>query len=332
MTDVGVTIAIVTYKSADLTIDCLRSIEVERSTPGLDIRVMVVDNASGDAPKISQAIVTNRWSSWVELVIAPKNGGFAYGNNLAFRRAYDDGPPAYFHLLNPDTRVLKGAIGELVHFLEAHPSVGIAGSSLKNQDGGDLSFAFRFPSILTELESGLQFRVAARILKPWAGTIEAGPDPQRVDWVAGASMLIRRSVLDSIGGFDENYFLYFEETDFCFRAKKAGFSTWHVPGSHVVHISGQSTKVTDHKAAPKRFPTYWFESRCRYFVATYGIRYAIACDVTAMLAHGFGSLKHFALRRKDPRIPRFLTDLARHSSLWPQNRKVAPVKSFVPHS
>ena len=110
MNQINVAIAIVSYRSAELTISCLRSIEAERSTHGLRIRVVVVDNASGDAPAIAEAIEANAWSSWVTLFLAPRNGGFAYGNNLAFRMARDAGPLDYFHMLNPDTLVRKGAI------------------------------------------------------------------------------------------------------------------------------------------------------------------------------------------------------------------------------
>src|SRR4026208_586369 len=93
MNDVRVTIAIVTYRSAELTINCLRSIEVERSVTGLRISAIVVDNASGYAPTIAQAIAANGWSSWTTLIESPINGGFSYGNNLAFQRAYQEGPP-----------------------------------------------------------------------------------------------------------------------------------------------------------------------------------------------------------------------------------------------
>src|SRR6185503_20059933 len=155
MPDIEVVVAIVTYKSAELTIECLRSIDSERATPGLKIRVVVVDNASGDAPSITQAIAANAWASWVHLIEAPKNGGFAYGNNLALRAAYEANPPLYFFLLNPDTRVIKGAIGTLVQFLETHPQVGIAGGSVENSEGELGPFAFRFPSLLSELERGL---------------------------------------------------------------------------------------------------------------------------------------------------------------------------------
>jgi N-acetylglucosaminyl-diphospho-decaprenol L-rhamnosyltransferase len=330
MSEIGVTVAIVSYKSAALTIDCLRSIQAERSTPGLHIRVIVVDNASNDAPLIAEAIAANGWSSWVTLVEAPRNGGFAYGNNVAFQTAYDDEPPAYLHMLNPDTIVRKGAVAALVRFLETHPEVGIAGSSFENRDGSEWPIAFRFPSLLSELEEGLHLGAASRMLRHWIVARRMPSVPTPIDWVPGASMMIRRAVVDAIGGLDENYFLYFEETDFCLRARKAGFPTWYVPESRVMHIAGQSTKVTERNAVPKRLPAYWFESRRRYFAANHGVRYAMAADVVALLAHALGSLKRAAQRRKNVGIPHFLTDLIRHSVLWPRNRKLAATKHFIP--
>ena len=329
MKEIDVAIAIVTYKSAQLTIDCLRSIEPERSTEGIRIRVIVVDNASGDAPAIAEAIRRNSWSSWVTLVRAPRNGGFAYGNNLAFRLAHNEGPPDYFHLLNPDTQVRKGAIGALVRFLEARPDVGIVGSSFENLDGSDWPMAFRFPSILSEIEGGLQLSLASRILQRWVVAVEMSSVPQPIDWLPGASMMIRPSVFEAIGGFDETYFLYFEETDFCFRAKKAGYSTWYVPESRVMHIAGASTKVTGCNAGSKRLPSYWFESRRRYFTASYGTARAIAVDAVAVLAHAIGHLKRIAQRRTDRSVPYFLRDLAYHSVLWPRNRKFRATRPEV---
>src|SRR5271167_4362998 len=329
MTATGVTVAIVSYKSALLTIDCLRSIDAERSTPGVCIRAIVVDNASGDAPAIAEAIEANSWSTWVTLVRAPRNGGFSYGNNLAFQRAHDDRPPDYFHLLNPDTLVRKGAIGALVRFLEAHPDVSIVGSSFENLDGSDWPIAFRFPSILSELESGLQLGFASRILRRWVVAVEMSFDPQPVDWLPGASMMVRPSVYEAIAGFDETYFLYFEETDFCFRAIKAGYSTWYVPESRVMHIAGQSTKVTGSHAGSKRLPSYWFDSRRRYFMTSYGTARAMAVDVVAILAHAIGNLKRIVQRRTDRGVPHFLKDLVYQSSLWPGNRKYETTKSYV---
>jgi GT2 family glycosyltransferase len=320
MLKLDVATVIVSYQSAGLTIESLSSVQSERSTSDLQLRAIVVDNASGDLPAIAEAVEANGWSSWVTLIQTPKNGGFGYGNNVGIERAYADGVPAYVYLLNPDAAVRPGAIGSLVRFLEAHPSVGIAGSSFENLDGSDWPIAFRFPNLLSELNDGLQIGLVSRLLQRWVVAREMTKTPQPVDWICGASMMIRPEVLAAIGGFDENYFLYFDETDFCRRAKHHGFSTWYVPESRVMHNAGQSTKVTDLKSGPKRLPAYWFESRRRYFAMTFGIGYAVAVDIVALVARSLGWLKQTALGRSRSLIPHFIRDLARHSVAWPQNR------------
>lgn len=329
MQDIDVAVVIVTYKCASLTIDCLRSIASDRSDPNVRIRVFVIDNASGDSAAIAQAIASNHWSSWVTLVTAPINGGFAYGNNLGIETAYADGTPSYFYLLNPDAQVRSSGIGSLVRFLEAHPTVGIAGSSFENLDGSDWPYAFRFPTLMSEVLQGIDVGVVSRLFQRWVVAREMTKMPQPTDWICGASMMIRPSVFASIGGMDENYFLYFEETDFCNRAKRAGFSTWYVPESRVMHILGQSTSVTDTRTGPKRLPAYWFESRRRYFVMTYGVGRAIAIDIAALIANSVGLIKRIARRRNRP-VPHYIRDLVRHSILWPKNRNMPAIRSFQP--
>ena len=319
MAKIDVAVVIVTYKCAPLTIESLQSVAAERSAAGFHIRAVVVDNASGDAPCIAEAIESNGWRTWVTLVIAPKNGGFAYGNNVGIARAYEDQVPSYVYLLNPDAQVRSGAIGSLVRFLESHPEVGIAGGSFENLDGSDWPIAFHFPSLMGELLQGMELGPLIRLFKRWMVAQFMTKVPQSIDWISGASMLIRPAVLKSIGGMDENYFLYFEETDFCYRAKQAGFATWYVPESLVMHIGGQSTPVTDETTRQRRLPSYWFESRRRFFAMTYGIGHAIAIDVVALLACSIGLVKRILLGR--PTTPYFLRDLVRHSIIWPRNRK-----------
>jgi N-acetylglucosaminyl-diphospho-decaprenol L-rhamnosyltransferase len=321
MSNISVAVVIVTYKSADLTIDCLRSIQGERLTSQLHISAVIIDNSAEDYPIVLQAIEENKWSDWVELARTPKNGGFAYGNNFGVRLASRAGLPDYVHLLNPDTIVRKGAIDTLVGFLKSHCEVGIAGSGFENLDGSDWPIAFRFPTLFSEIEQGLQLGLVTRVLRSWVVARTMSTEPERVDWVPGASMMIRKHVFDALGGLDENYFLYFEETDFCARAAKLGFETWYVPQSRVMHIAGQSTKVTERNAASKRLPSYWFESRRRYFLVTYGLRYAVLTDIVAVFAHCVGFFKRFTFRQVDRGIPHFISDLIRYSVLWPKNRK-----------
>ena len=324
-----IAVVIVTYKSAMLTIEALRSILAEMSTPGLNIRAIVVDNASGDGPIIARAIEANGWSAWASLVVAPHNGGFAYGNNRGIEHAYRTGNPDYLFLLNPDAQVRPGAIGALVRFMEKRRDVGIAGSSFENADGSDWPMAFRFPSLFGELNEGLAFGMVSRLLHRWVVPRVMTKVSQPVDWICGASMLIRAEVFAAIGGLDENYFLYYEETDFCRRAKTAGFPTWYVPEARVMHIAGQSTQVTDPTIAPRRLPGYWFESRRRYFVVTYGVAHAIAIDVVTVLAWTLGKLKRLVLRTGQPGIPHYIRDLARYSVLWSGNRDVPPPQSHA---
>lgn len=323
MTRLDVVVAIVTYKSADLTVACIRSIEVERAASKLAISVVVVDNVSGDAPVIAQAIADNHWNAWVKLVVAPKNGGFAYGNNVAIGEAARMGPPRYCHLLNPDTELRSGAIDTLVSFLDQNASVGIVGSSFENLDGSDWPIAFRFPTLLSEVESGLQTGTVSGILSRWVVARQMGKSAEPIDWVPGASMMVRWQVIERIGGLDENYFLYFEETDFCHRSSRAGFQTWYVPASRVMHIAGQSTKVTERDAKVKRLPAYWFESRRRFFATTYGLGYAMATDLAALAAHGLGLLKRLLLGRGHEAVPHFIRDLWTYSVLRPCNRCTA---------
>jgi len=330
MRDLDIGIIIVSYRSADLTVDCLRSLELEQSTPGLNIRTVVVDNDSGDFAPIAEFVRRNRWTEWISVVAAPRNGGFAYGNNLGIQSLVSNRPPDYIYLLNPDTKIRRGAIRTLVSFLETHPDVGIAGSSFETADGVEWPIAFRFPSLVTEICEGISWGIITRALgnRPCARQMKMDR-PEPVDWICGASMMIRPAVFDAIGGMDENYFLYYEETDFCHRARLAGYPTWYVPESRVMHIGGQSTKVTEQTPVPKPFPPYWFESRRRYFAVTYGIRHAAIIDVTAILSLCIGSMKRFVLGRRNESIPRFLRGLIRHSVLWPGNRDVAAVRSGV---
>jgi N-acetylglucosaminyl-diphospho-decaprenol L-rhamnosyltransferase len=328
MRELEIAVVIVTYKCAALTLKSLASVEAERTTSGMRIRAIVVDNASGDIKELAAAIQANNWSSWVTLVAAPRNGGFAYGNNLGIRQAYSSGVPTYVYLLNPDAEVRPGAIASLARFLETHPDVGIAGSSFETLDGSDWPFAFRFPGLISELLHGMEIGALMRRFDRWLVVRTMSRSAQPTDWVSGASVMIRPSVLARIGGMDENYFLYFEETDFCYRAKQAGFSTWYVPDSRVMHIMGQTTAVTDIRGGPRRLPGYWFESRRRYFAVTHGVGKAIAIDVAAVAANSVGLIKRIALRR--PRAPHFVRDLIKHSVLWPRNRSFPAIRCFRP--
>lgn len=314
-----VLVAIVNYRTGPLVVECLRSLVGEVAAhPGS--RVTVVDNCSGDgsADLICAAIEREGWSGWAEVLRAPVNGGFSYGNNQAVRPALASGhPPPYFWILNPDTHVRPGAMTALVDFLESHPRAGIAGSSMFGGDGKPWPYAFRFPSMLSEFAAGMRLSLVARLLKNRVVLREMPQDaPSQVDWLPGASMLVRREVFETVGLMDEGYFLYFEETDFCLAIRRAGWETWYVPQSVITHIAGQSTGVTGEHALVKRRPQYWFDSRRRFWVKNHGRWYAAATDLVWALAYATFALRSTLTRKPSGHPPHYFIDILRNSALF----------------
>jgi len=307
------------------------SISAERRSAPFPIDVCVVDNASGDYPEVSRAIEQYGWTSWVTLIEAPRNGGFGYGNNIAIWHARRSSVPTYIYLLNPDTEVRPGTISVLVEFLEGHPLVGIAGSGFENSDGSDWPIAFRFPSLRSEFCHSLDIGFISKLFKNSLVARAMSKTAQPTDWVSGASMMVRSTVFDRIGGFDENYFLYFEETDFSYRARQVGIPTWYVPAGVVMHISGYSTHVTSHTERKMRLPGYWFESRRRYFVLTKGMARAKFIDLVALVTFPIGWIKRAILWQRHRAVPSFFGDLWHHSILRQANQAV-PAATTELHS
>ena len=322
--EASVQVVIVNYRTPALVIDCLRSLEPQvRARPGTT--VVVVDNASGDdsVPRLAAAIAAAGWS-WATLVPSPVNGGFAAGNNVAIRPALaGSSPPDVFWLLNPDTVAEPGALAALMDFFAAHANVGICGGRLIEGDGTPWRVALRFPGIVNEFERGCEFGPVSRLLRRWAVLQPIGDEPVRTDWVSGASLAVRRSTIERIGLLDEGYFLYYEETDFCLRARRAGIECWQEPRSRVVHIAGQSTAVTAKSTQPKRVPAYWFESRRRYFAKNHGRLYAALADLSWLAAHCFARMRRWLRRAPAALPPHLLTDFLRHSSLWCKHERAS---------
>lgn len=270
-------IIIVNYRTSGLVIDCLRSLAQELAELP-KARVIVVDNNSGDdsVEKLAAAIERECWSSWASMMPLSQNGGFAFGNNACMRIAMQTaGQLDYLMLLNPDTVVLPGAVKSLLSFMDAQPKVGIAGSMLKDADGQVDSSAHIFPSPLSELLGAARLSLLDRLLPHRVVTPPIRQSAYECDWISGASMIIRRQVVEDIGLMDDGYFLYFEEVDYCLRAHKAGWQCWYVPDSQVIHLEGSSTGI---RAAAKRRAAYWYDSRRRFFLKHYGISGLVTAD------------------------------------------------------
>ena len=306
-------VAIVNYRVADLAIDCLHSVAQEIGrVPGCC--VAVCENGSGDdsAERIQKAIDDSGWGAWCALTVSSANLGFTGGNNAILRPAMEwADPPQYFLLLNPDTIVRSNAFKALVDFMDGNPKVGIAGSRLEDPDGTPQPSAFRFPTPVGEFEGNIKIGVLTRLLALWAVAPPALDQTSETDWIPGASMIIRREVLRDVGLLDEGYFTYFEDVDFCFNARKAGWSTWYVPASRVVHLVGQSTGITI-KTAQRR-PSYALQARRRYYLKNHSRLYAAMADAALIIGCALGRLRFMLTGKEGFTVPHFLSDSIRHS-------------------
>lgn len=267
----------------------LRAAEVAlREMEGIAGAVTIVDNDSGDGSEalLREGVAARGWpGSRVRVLQSGRNGGYGAGNNFGIRAGLPDGErPDLVYILNSDAFPDRGAIRALIDHLGRAPAAGLAGSYIHGPEGEPHLTTFRFPSVASEFEGAVRFGPVSRLLGHRAVPVPTPDSSCRVDWLAGASLMIRRDVLDRIGLFDERFFLYFEETDLCLRAARAGFETHFVRESSVTHVGSASTGMKEWK----RVPDYWYDSRLRYFSKNHGTATAAA----ATAAHLAGGLLH----------------------------------------
>jgi GT2 family glycosyltransferase len=303
---------VLNYKTPDMT---LKSVAAAlREMDGIPGELIIVDNHSQDGSEdtLRAGIAEAGWDKdgHVRFIQSGVNGGFGAGNNVGIRAGLSDGTkPDYVYILNSDAFPDPGSVRLLLEYLQANPEVGFAGSYIHGDDGVPHTTLFRYPTMWSELEGAIAFGPVSRLLKNHIVPLDIPESgAHEVDWLAGASMMMRQSVLDEIGLFDERFFLYFEETDLCRRAKLAGWPTHYVRESEVTHIGSVSTGMKKWG----RTPRFWFDSRLYYFVKNHGVAYAAAATALHLLG---GSLKWLrglvdAKVRGGPQ--RFLRDLAAH--------------------
>jgi GT2 family glycosyltransferase/serine acetyltransferase len=301
----------VNYRTAEMTARAVAALLAELQALG-DHRVFVVDNDSRDGSfdRLSRAAQAQAWGPRVAVLAAPRNGGYGYGINLAVREAMAaPDPPDYFYVINTDATPDPGSVARLLAFMESHPEAGLAGSRVHDPEGVTQGAAFRFPSILSEIEQNARFSVVSRLLRESIVALPVPTADLEVDWLPGTSMFIRRAVFDRGVFFDEGFFLYYEEIDFARELRKAGFRAYFVADAPITHIGSVSTGLGE----GRRLPDYWFDSRHRYFLKHHPGAYAAIADAAFVLGHLIFLAKRAALRQRGALPPRLLRDFLRAS-------------------
>lgn len=301
-----VTIAVITvnYGTAELAIQAVESV-LERAHGGREIEVHLVDNASpgADATRIRQAHETQGWGDRVTLWLEAENHGFGRGNNLVLETlAARDVPPEYVFLLNPDAMLKNEAIAILADVLDADQQAGAAGAGIVFPDGRPAVACFRFPSLMSELLSAINFGPLDKLFPNARISLPPEQPEGPVGWVAGASVLIRFEAIRKIGFFDPDFFLYHEEVEMMRRMARAGHPTLYVPRAQVVHIAGAATQVSSEDKTRKPRPPYVYESWRMYFEKVHGRGPALAIALLKMPAAALGALIS-ALRRRRSGLP-----------------------------
>jgi N-acetylglucosaminyl-diphospho-decaprenol L-rhamnosyltransferase len=311
VTDPVLLTIVLNYKTAEMT---ERAVEAAlREMDGLDGEVLIVDNDSQDGSfeALSQAVIRRGWddANRVRVIQTGHNGGYGSGNNAGIRAGLSDGRrPDFVYILNSDAFPDKDAIRNLLRVMDDDPRVGFAGSYIHGPDGTPHETSFRFPTILGEVEMYAKTGPISKLLKR---SIIAMPIPDRtveMDWVCGASLLIRTDMLDAVGLFDETFFLYYEETDLCRRVWDAGWKVMYVRDSEVTHIGSVSTGMKEWT----RIPGFWLDSRLYYYAKNHGRLYAAGSTLAIILGFSIYELRRILQRRPPATPPRFLRDLIAH--------------------
>jgi GT2 family glycosyltransferase len=245
---IDLSIIIVSWNTKEYLLRCVESIFQAGAIDQAE--VIIVDNGSregsGDDVKGT--------SPFIRLIQNDRNLGFAKAVNQALQKASG----RYVLLLNPDTQVKGGTIERLVAFMDAHSDAGAAGGQLLNSDGSKQNSIANFPSLTTELLNKSLLRWL--FPKKFPGKERSYSGPVEVDSVIGACMVVRRDAIKQVGLLDEDYFLFFEETDWCYRMKKAGWKIYHIPQIEVYHFQGKSAEKEKKKARVE-----YYCSRYRFF-------------------------------------------------------------------
>lgn len=218
-------IIIVNWNTRDLLYNCLQSLSLS-AHPNWD--VFVVDNGSSDG---SPEMVRENFPG-VHVIVNASNRGFGAANNQGIAASRGE----YVLLLNSDTEAPPGALEAMLAFLADHPTAAAAGPRLQQPNGAAQPFAFGSdPSLRYLVARGFTAVARNHYLHDW-NTDEI----QKVDWVSGACLLVRRAAIEQVGVLDEDIFMYFEDNDWCLRLRQAGWEVYYYPLATVKHIGGQS--------------------------------------------------------------------------------------------
>ena len=282
----------VSYQQPDLLEQCLRALDAERRSVALD--VTVVDNASNDGSVES----AEAHFPWVRFIRNERNVGFGAAHNQALRSARDT---RYWLVLNSDTAPANGSLRALVDFMDANPTVALAGPRLRYPNGSVQPSRRRFPTAATLFLESTQlqrFWPDNAVLRRYYVQDRSDTESQDVDWLVGACLCVRAAAADRVGLFDERFFMYSEEIDWCRRFRDDGWRVSYVPSAEVVHLEGGSSRA-DLMARDQRFQA----SKLAYTAKWHGAALATALRAFLVLEYAARGIEEGVKLAFGSRVP-----------------------------
>ena len=285
---IDVSIIIINYCTADLLIDAVSSV-IER-TEDIDYEIIVVDNNS---PDNSIGRIEHRFEDCgkIKFVKLDENVGFGRANNAGYKVSRGRN----IFCLNPDTVLINNAVKVLSDYLDSHDNVGLCGGNLFHKDGNYCtSYNMTFPSIFAEFCSLLGY-LPEIIMYRGNRKYNNSDKELKVGMITGADLMVKRSVIDEVGFFRPEFFMYFEDTDFCYKVARAHYLRINIPSAKIYHLEGKSTKSYKKKAELN------FNGRRTFYLLNYSRFYTLCANILFVVS---SSLKYimYTIRRSPNRI------------------------------
>lgn len=247
---IDVSVIIVNYNTYDLVVQCIDS--VVKHTKNFTYEIIVVDNNSPNRDIENLNIIFPD----INLILNDKNSGFGIANNIGNQFAKGD----YIFLLNSDTILIDNSINELHLFMKENNEVGVCGGNLCDKNlMPATSFSRLMPSMMSDLDY-LFFNIFTKLIYRKNIYYYHGDNPIEIKGnISGADLMISKKIFDSVGGFDENFFMYYEETDLLYRIRQKKYKTYIVPKSKIIHLEGASESVKSVKL------DWTYDSKKKYY-------------------------------------------------------------------
>ena len=303
-----------------MTLDCLRTLSQQLQGELQNSEIWVVDNASRDE---SVQTIEIEFPD-VNLIANARNLGFGAANNLALEKARGK----YLLLLNSDAFPLDGALQTLCKYLQEHPEVGAVGPRLLNADGSLQASCWKFPSPARSWFESVGLAAALPNHHVFGDYYRWAHDEERaVDFVIGACLLLRREVYEQVGGFDEDFFLYAEETDWQMRMTKAGWPIMFVPDAEVTHLGGASGQNSGSDEAT-RVNAYFYDGSDRFARKHHGTHGWLAMRAASAVGSAARALAFGALSLSPSRFKRARAQMKKQGALL--KRQLSPWRPQKP--